>query len=174
MTTSSLYKLSPSARQAVITDVAPQERDRILHDTIARRAFQICENRRCGPGHQVEHWSRAESELLLPLNCGLLLSDVKIELTTDASPYDGNEIAICAQPRRLMIYGIERSTKLSGNAMSTALTVAEPRLIFRFVDLPIEIEPSQVSARLKYPVLEITLLKAKPASEIRTEKRKAA
>jgi hypothetical protein len=174
MTTCSPLDQYTYAKQGSVTHVTTQERDHFLRDTLAKRAFQMCESRKCGPQHQAEHWSSAESEILLPLDCGFLLCDDCIELTTDASRYAGSEIKLCVEPRRLTIYGLERSPRLSGNAASRALRVGDSHPIFRFVDLPVEIEPSKVKARLKHHVLEITLPKAVPATAIRRGERKAA
>ena len=44
--------------------------DRKLHELIARRAYELYENRGCEDGHECEDWLEAEKQLLVELETG--------------------------------------------------------------------------------------------------------
>ena len=54
-------KLARHSREEVLNQFSQ------CNDRIARRAFEIFEQRGGSPGHDVEDWLRAESELLQPV-----------------------------------------------------------------------------------------------------------
>ena len=159
-------------RYLKITPLKPVERDARIHDAIAQRAFQICEKRNCVPGHQLEDWRRAESETLRPLSCGYIVLDDKIGLSTDAACFDEGEIEICVEPRRVTICGGQRACK-TGDMNEKAVSSLNGNLIFRTLDLPMQIEPSQVTARFKGRTLEIDLPKGHGMQKAATEKNAA-
>ena len=163
---------SRSGRQLKITPVKSDERRRRVRNAIAKRAFQICESRGSKLGHQLEDWRSAESEILRPLNCGYLMLDDKIELNTDAACYEPGEIEICVEPQRLTICGNERVCKPSEKQVKGDSPL-NGNPIFRSLDLPFEIEPSQVKARFKGRTIEIDLPKAHAMQKAATEKNAA-
>ena len=161
-----------SGRHLKITAVTPSEQLKRMRDVIARRALQICENRRYEPGHQLEDWRRAESETVRPLNCGYMVLDDKIGLSTDAACFEEGEIEICVEPRRLTICGRKRGCE-PGDMAEKGTSSLNGSLIFRALDLPLETEPSQVTARFKGRTLEIDLPKAHEMRKAATEKNAA-
>jgi HSP20 family molecular chaperone IbpA len=149
---------SSNGRHLRIRQVTPEERAAMIRDAVARRVAQNCETRGCEPSHELKDWRQAESEILRTLNCGFLVSDHSIELSTDAASFGEGEIKICLEPRHLTISGMECN--------STPETVTEPagfmpdHSIIRTLELPFEIDPSEVSARFKGRKIEIELPKA--------------
>ena len=143
-----------NGRHLKVTRVTPEERARIVRAAIAKRAFQISESRGFEPGHELADWRRAESEILRPLNCGFLVLDHSIELSTDSACFGEGEIEICIEPRRLMICGTERA------CTPEAVSKVAGRSIIRSLELPIEIEPSEVCARFKGRMIEMDLPRA--------------
>jgi len=128
-----------------------------MHDAVAHRALQIGQGS-CGSGLGLLEWRRAESEVLKPLDCGFLVSNDKIRLSADISCFEEGEIEICVEPRTLAICGKERvrvgATNASPEKKSEALT-------FRTRSLPVDIDPRQVTARIKGSCLEVDLPKAR-------------
>lgn len=151
MNTSSFKPGSWNGRRLKIARVTSGERAAVVRAAIAKRAFQISESRGLEPGHELEDWRRAESEIVRPLNCGFLVSDHNFELSTDSACFGEGEIEICVEPRRLTICGMERtrSQELVPNSAS--------RLIVRSLELPAEIEPSEVSASFKGRMIQMDL-----------------
>ena len=74
-----------NGRYLKIRRVTPEERARIIRDAVAKEVHQNCESRGCEPGHELKDWRQAESEILRPLNCGFLMLDDNIELSTDGA-----------------------------------------------------------------------------------------
>ncbi|HSZ19623.1 MAG TPA: DUF2934 domain-containing protein [Candidatus Acidoferrum sp.] len=155
---------SSNGRHLRIRQVTPEERAAMIRDAVARRVAQNCETRGCEPGHELKDWRQAESEILRTLNCGFLVSDQSIELSTDAATFGVGEIEICLEPRHLTISGMDCN--------STPETVTEPagfmpdgHSIIRTLELPFEIDPSEVSARFKGRMIEIELPKAYPTQK---------
>jgi len=152
-----------------ITAVSASEQSKRIHDAISLRAFQICERRGCGAGRGREDWRRAESEILAPLNCGHVIQDDKIQLSTDAACFEKGEIEICVEPRRLTLCGTPaKCTPLLTPENSGSQ--ARKDFIFRTLELPVAIEPSQATAKFKGRFLEIDLPKARATRQIRVEK----
>ena len=107
----------------------------------------------------MKDWRQAESEILRPLNCGCLVLDHSIELNTDAASFAEGEIEICVEPRHLTIFGMEWANTPEGVAVSAGSKSAGHSII-RSLELPLEIEPSEASARFKGRMIEIDLPKA--------------
>jgi len=158
MSLPSFRSSSWNGRHLKITRVTPQERARIVRDAIAKRAFQISESRGFEAGHELEDWRQAESEMLLPLNCGFIVLERSIELRTDAECFGAGEIEICVEPRHLTICGKETACPPDA-APKQADEKSAGHSMIRSLELPLEIEPSQVSARFRGRMIEIDLPK---------------
>lgn len=161
-----------NGRKLTIAVVSPDEQSKRIRDAIALRAFQTCESRGCGPGHQGEDWRRAESEILAPLNCGHLVLDDRIWLSTDAACFEKGDVEICVEPRRLTICGTTRGCKPPQTAENGG-SGSHKDFIFRTLELPVEIEPSQVTARFRGRFLEVDLPRAQAVQKIRDERNAA-
>src|SRR5579862_7725356 len=70
-------------RSIKISTANPGDLEKRFREAVTRRAYQLFETHGCSPGHEGEDWKRAESELVRPLACGLLMEDDKISLSTD-------------------------------------------------------------------------------------------
>lgn len=127
------------------------EQETRLREAVARRAYQLFESEGCSPGHAGEDWRHAESEVVRPLACGLLTGDDKVSVSTDISIFDEGGVQVCVEPRRLSIYGRPRIQSASPGACPLRESV------YRVLDLPVEVDPSQVQARFNGPILEIDL-----------------
>jgi hypothetical protein len=143
-----------NGRHLSLKHVTPEERAGIIRDAVARKVSQNCESHGCEPGHELKDWRQAESEVLRPLNCGFLVLDHSIELSTDTLCFAEGEIQICVEPRHLMIYGT-----VAGSAPEIDANPARYSIV-RTLELPLEIEPSEASARFKGRTIEIDLPKA--------------
>jgi HSP20 family protein len=155
-----------NGRKLKISAVNPSEQAQRMHDGVARRAYQIYQSRGSSPGQQLQDWRRAESEVVKPLCCGFLSQDAKISLNTDASFFQKGEIEICVEPRRLAVCGracAREKEMIPGSEPS----VSYSDFVFRVLDLPVEVDLSQVTARFNGPILEIDLPRARVAPTVR-------
>jgi len=151
MTPHSFTAKSWNGRHLKIRRVTPEERATIIRDAVAKEVLQNRESRGCEPGHELKDWRQAESEILRPLNCGFLVLDNSVELSTDGANFGEGEIEICVEPWHLMICGMERT------GTQEAISNSAGRSIIRSLELPIEIEPAEVSAGFKGRMIVIDL-----------------
>jgi hypothetical protein len=80
------------------------EQERRIHAAIARRAYEIFENRDSGT-HEKDDWRQAESAILRPLCVGRMSVDDSIWLSMDAIHFQEGTINIWVAPQRLTICG---------------------------------------------------------------------
>jgi HSP20 family molecular chaperone IbpA len=139
----------------VVLDADEQERR--IHAAIARRAYEIFENRGSG-AHEQEDWRQAESELLRPLCLGRMSVDDSLWVSMDATHFEEGTINIWVAPHRLTICGKPRA-KRQPTTPAASDSLMQEEMMFREVELPLEVDPSKVTARLKGQFLEILLRK---------------
>ncbi|HVN08174.1 MAG TPA: DUF2934 domain-containing protein [Patescibacteria group bacterium] len=154
-----LIRFAPRAQEIKICQVVGNELNDKIHEAVAWRAFQFYEQEGCAPGHELGHWERAESEVVRPLDCGVLSQDHRVCLTTDAAIFDDGAVELFVEPWRLTICGFDRSRR------PVPTPPGEPAqkrrdFIFRVHDFNVEIDPTGVAARFNGPVLNIYLPKA--------------
>ena len=155
-----------NGRKLKISVVNPSEQTQRMRDAVARRAYQIYQNRGSRPGQEPQDWRRAESEVVKPLSCGFLTQDAKISLNSDASFFQEGEIEICVEPRRLAVCGRACARK-KGTIPGSDPSLSYSGFVFRVLDLPAEIDPSQITARFNGRVFEIDLPRARVAPAVR-------
>jgi len=69
-----------------------------LNDLIARRAFEVFEQRGGSPGHDVEDWLRAESELLQPVPLNVTELSEEYIVRAEVPGFSSEEIGISVEP----------------------------------------------------------------------------
>ncbi len=81
--------------------------DRIedLSNSIARRAFEIFEDRGRAFGHDLEDWLRAESEFLHPIHLDIAESDDAVTVRAEVPGFSAKELEVGMEPHRLTISG---------------------------------------------------------------------
>lgn len=136
------------------------ERGQKIHDLIARRAYEIFEQRGRVHGSDIGDWLWAESELLRP--CRHELKELPEAFILKAEMPGGvaaAELELSAEPRRLMISGEGKVEALCVDADGTH-SERMPERIFRIHELPGEIDPSRTVANVCGKVLEVVMPKA--------------
>jgi hypothetical protein len=149
----------------VVLDADEQERR--IHAAIARRAYEIFKIRGSG-AHEQEDWRQAESELLRPLCLGRMSVDDSLWVSMDATHFEEGTINIWVAPHRLTICGKPRA-KRQPTTPAASSSLMQEEIMFREVGLPLEVDPSKVTARLKGQFLEILLRKVqvKPGQAVK-------
>ena len=128
------------------------------YQSISRRAYALFEGRGRQDGHDLDDWLQAEADILIPVRAGI--EDSRHQLTVRAlvPSFDGDEIKIKLEPRRLIIHGSAKRS--GGREIGEQGGVGQiPNRVAHAVDLPDEVDPESVSATLKEGALEITLRK---------------
>ena len=138
-------------RSIKIATANPGELEKRFREAVTRRAYQLFETHGCSPGHEGEDWTQAESDLVRPLACGLLTEDDKIFLSTDVSVFEEGSLEVFVEPRRLSLRG--RPHTPDGGDGACPLR----EFVYCVLDLPVEVDRSQVHARFNGRILEISL-----------------
>ena len=76
-----------------------------ISDGIARRAFDIFESRGRSPGHELEDWFRAESELLRSVPVNVAESDGEYIVRAEVPGFGDKDIEVIVEPLHLAISG---------------------------------------------------------------------
>ena len=148
--------------------------DRIqdVSNSIARRAFEIFEDRGRAFGHDLEDWLRAESEFLHPIHLDIAESDDAVTVRAEVPGFSAKELEVGVEPHRLTISG-KREAKEDRTSKKTIYSEHCRNQIFRAVDLPAEVDTSKVTANLKDGVLELSMPKATEVHKVRVEEKPA-
>jgi len=144
-----------------VTVVGSPEQTSRIHEAVARRAFEIseCPTDLTTP-HEIQDWRKAESEVLPPFCCGQMSLDGRLWVGTDCSMFEEGTLEIWVSPRRLTICGRARMDNRNPSRQHNGNTIYHP------VELPVRIDPSQVTAHFNGPSLEIVLRKAQEKREV--------
>ena len=140
-----------------IVDQFPQ-----MIDAIARRAFDIFESRGGSPGHELEDWIRAETELLHPVPLSVSESSDEYIVRAEVPGFSSKDIEVSVEPCCLSISGKRETTKEEVNAKVIRSEWCADQ-IFRTLDLPSHIDTSKVTTTLKDGILTVDLPKAQTA-----------
>src|SRR5262245_64463736 len=111
MTTKQEEKRAENGKRVKLTIIDGNEQRRRMQEAVGHRAYAIFESRGCGPCHELQDWSQAESELVRPLNCGRTTVGDRLWIGTDARIFEQGTIEIWVAPRKITICGDPRSEK---------------------------------------------------------------
>ena len=141
------------------------ERVQEINDLIARRAYELFASRGFTHGHHLEDWHRAESEILRPIPLEVKETETELAVRAEVPGFSEKDLEVRVEPRRLVIAGKhqEASEKTKGKIVYTERHTSQ---IFRVLDLPASIDPSEVQATLSEGVLEVTLSKVTGGKKI--------
>ena len=139
-----------------------------VFNLIARRAFEIFENRGRVHGSDLEDWFLAESELLTPVKFHLSESGERLTARAEVPGFHRQEIKVSLEPRRLSISG--KAEPLENQKSEKHPHSHRPaQLMFHVVDLPCEVDLSKAKASFNDGRLEVVMPKATPARSVRVE-----
>jgi len=139
-----------------------------VFNLIARRAFEIFENRGLGHGNEKEDWFLAESELLTPVKFHLSESGEQLTARAEVPGFDRQEIKVSLEPHRLSISGKAEHRENHKSEKHTH-SLRHEQMMFRVIDLPCEVDLSKARATFNDGTLEIVMPTMAPAKSIRVE-----
>jgi HSP20 family protein len=139
-----------------------------IYDEIARRAFEIFEDEGGVFGRDLDHWLRAESELLHPVPIEVTETDDGFIIHAEVPGFSPKELDVSIEPRRITLTG-KRESKEDKKKGKTIYRQQYADQLFRVVDLPAEINTEKVKATLENGVLALEMPKATPAKKIAVE-----
>jgi HSP20 family protein len=126
-----------------------------LYDAISCRAFELFEGDGRILGRDLDHWFKAEAELLHPAHVQIKESGDSIIVDAEVPGFNANELQLSLEPRRLTISGKKQtsSEEKKGNVVYSERCSNE---LLRSVELPVEVSVSRATATLNNGVLELT------------------
>ena len=141
------------------------ERLQEINTVIANRAHQMFLSRGGIPGHELEDWLRAESEILHPIPLDITDTDTELVVRAEVPGLTEKELEVRVAPRCLLIIGerVETTEEKTGRMVYSERNASQ---IFRVLDLPARIDPDRVNATLSDGILEITLAKVETAKKV--------
>jgi HSP20 family protein len=125
-----------------------------LYDAVARRAFELFEDDGRILGRDLDHWYRAEAELLHPAHVRIRESNDAITVDAEVPGFSANELQLGVEPRRLTISGKKQSSgeEKVGNVLYSERCSNE---LLRSIELPVEVNVSRATATLNNGILEL-------------------
>ena len=127
-----------------------------MHELIARRAFEIFDTNGGSPGHDLEDWFRAESELLRPVPLDVTELNGEYVVRAEVPGFGARDIKITAEPRCLAIAG-KREAKEERENERWMRSASCANRIFRILDLPSDVNTPTVSATVQDGILTVHL-----------------
>jgi len=127
------------------------------YNRVARRAYELYENRGREDGHDLEDWFRAEAEVLNARPVEIREVDDQITVRAQVPGLSEEDIAVRVAPRRLVVTGKwEHILSRKKNPIERS-----PNAFLRILDLPEAIDPKEVKAAVCDGTLEVQMKKAK-------------
>jgi HSP20 family protein len=146
--------VSPALSPRFVEPQAIYNRMNELYDAVARRAFELFEDDGRILGRDLDHWFRAEAEVIHPAHVQIRESDDAITINAEVPGFSANELQLGMEPRRLTIIGKKQSTSENrGNVLYSEPCSSE---LLRSVELPVEVNASGATATLNNGILELT------------------
>jgi HSP20 family protein len=146
-------ELKPKKDQAMFDPASLVEfqarADRITQQ-LAKRAFQLFEERGCENGHDLDDWFKAETELLTPIPIQVKETAREIRIKAQVREFNEDEVAFNLEKNRLAIQGIKQT-----DSNNVTQSESEVRMIYGNISLPSEVVPQKAHATLKNGTLEI-------------------
>ena len=127
---------------------------------IARRAYELFEQRGCEHGHAWEDWFRAESELLRPVSVVISESDDRMSVRANVFGFEEKELSVAVEPRRVAILGKKQVSVTESEGGKIEYIDWSPDLIMKYVTLATDVMPESARVELLAGVLKFELLKA--------------
>ncbi len=145
---------------------------RDIHQTISRRAYELCQSRGFYHGSDLEDWFRAESELLRFVPVEVMEDENEVKVLADVPGFSPKDITVQLDSNRLLIRGkTEHSQERhKGNVAYSERLGNE---IFRVVNLPTEVDSEKANAVVHDGILELSLPKSESAKSKRLQVRAA-
>ncbi len=144
-----------------------------MQEMISRRAFELFETGGRIFGRDLDHWFKAESELLHPVHVSIEETKEGLKVEAEVPGFKAEELEVSVEARRLTITGKRETAKEEKKKGKTIYSERSAERVLRVVELPVEVNSENVSATLKDGVLELTLSKAVPAKKITIAKKAA-
>ena len=156
---------TPSIPPKLVPGADLVKRAQELHESIARRAYEIFESKGRTSGRDLEDWLQAESEFLHPVHVDVAESDDGLTVRAEVPGFRGEHLMVGVEARRLTIAG-KREAEEERRNEKTIYRESCSDQILRVIELPAEVVAGKAAATLRDGVLELKMPKAASAKKI--------
>jgi HSP20 family molecular chaperone IbpA len=142
-----------------------------MSQAIASRAFEIFEEAGFPHGRDLDHWFKAEAELLHPVPISINELENALTVQAEVPGFRAAELQVGVEPRRVTISG-KRETKEEQKKGKAVYREQNSSEIFRVIALPVEVDTSKATATLNNGIIELTLPKTAQSAaklDVKTE-----
>ncbi len=136
-----------------------------MFDKIAKRAYELFDESGRQFGHDMEHWFKAEMELLHPVHVRITESGNNLEVEAEVPGFNDKDLQVSVEPMQLTISGKRESVKEEKKGKTMYAESCSGRIL-RILDLPVMVDTDKVTATLKNGVLQLTMPKAVRAKTV--------
>jgi Protein of unknown function (DUF2934) len=130
-----------------------------MNDAVAWRAFELYESHGWAAGHDRENWLQAEADVVRPLDCGTIVQDHRVCLTTNISCFAPGTLELWIEPHRITLCGPNPSRRLERTGPAAAGSGLR-NLLFLTHELDSKVEPAEVTVRFNGPAMHIYVRRA--------------
>lgn len=127
-------------------------------DAVTHRAYEVFESNGSLHGRDLDDWFQAERELLQPVQLSVSETDQALVARAEVVGFDEKDLTVGVGPNRLMIVG-KRGTREKVGSTNDSCAEGSLNQILHMVDLPAEVDPEKVTAKLKNGILELKMPK---------------
>ena len=135
-----------------------------LHESIARRAYEIFESKGRMSGRDLEDWLQAESEFLHPVHVDVAELGESLTVRAEAPGFQAENLVVGVEARHLTITGKREAEKERRDGKTIYRETCSDQIL-RVIDLPVEVVAGKTAATLRDGVLELKIPKAAPAKK---------
>lgn len=144
-----------------------------IQKMIARRAYELFEGHGRVQGREIDDWIEAEVEVVHGYRHDMKESAEAIVFQAELPcSFRADQLNISVEPRRLMVNG-ERELDVICGGDKPAHMEKRTQRIFGVEELPVDVDPSRTTAKLKGEILEIVMPKVAADNKL-SRKSKAA
>jgi HSP20 family molecular chaperone IbpA len=144
-----------------------------VHDTVARRAYELFASSGFSDGHDLADWFSAESDLLHSVPLEVSETEKEITITAALPGFTAKDIEIRVESGRVLISGQREERSEDNKKGDVVYSERRSNQVFRAIHLPSEVDPDKAMATLASGELEITLPKKETGKQISIEEKAA-
>jgi HSP20 family molecular chaperone IbpA len=137
----------------------PREFMNTLQEHIRRRAYYLFRQKGCRPDHELEDWKQAEREVVCCPPSELAETNDEIRIRAVVAGFSARALTVDVLPYSITIEGQVKYAEHAGEEKIHFSEFGERRLMRQF-ELPVRIDPDNVTAMLEDGVLRIAAKKA--------------
>jgi len=129
-----------------------------IHNNIARRAFEIFQDEGRILGNDLQHWLKAEAEVLHPVSVDMFETDDMLTIEAELPGFSATDLKVTLEPERLVIRGKREYPKVEKKIKKVHEELRTDEVL-RVIGLPMEVLPGKSEATLKNGILEVKMPK---------------